>query len=892
MSWWRRLVFRGRLERQLDAELRDHVDRLTADYMRQGVDERDARRRARLAFGGLDQIKEQCRDARGTRWFDEFAQDLRHGVRLLRQSPAFTLVAVSSLALGIGATSAIFALVDSVLLKTLPVHEPERLVLLAGGSSWTNPIWEQVRDRQHQLAGGAAAWSDVRFDLSRGGRTEFVEGLWVSGGFFDVLGVPALLGRTISASDDNRDGGANGPVAVISYRFWQRHFGGAADVVGRAITLDRTPFTVIGVTPPGFFGPAIGRSFDVAVPLGTQAIVRGRESWLDARSAWVLQIVARLKPGQTAEEATRAIREAQPQIREATRPNWPSPMAAQYLRDGLTWVPAAAGPEGVRTQYARPLLIIMAVVGLVLLIACANIANLLLARAAARQHEFSMRLALGASGSRLVRQLLAESLLLATLGAGLGLVFAVWGSRMLAAQLSTPRSIVALDLPLDWRVVAFTVLVAISTAVLFGLAPALRARRSEPNEAMKEQGRTLTGGRARPLGGPLVAVQVAFSLVLVTGAGLFMRTFASLATLDLGFDRDPVLAVDVDLSRSRIAPEAREALFTRIRDAVAAVPGVAGAGLSSITPVSGSGWNGPVLLRDRPDLTGRERMTFFNSVTPGWFATYGTALRAGRDFDARDTAHAPPVGVANEAFVRKFLPGVNPIGATVQYERGPREGPLSVEIVGVVQDAAYRSVRDPVPPVLYLPVAQAHVDHMPAEMTLSVRAAAGPPALLTRSVTDAVAAIDRDVSLTFRPLAAYVDGALVRERMMAMLSGFFGALAVLLAGLGLYGMTAYAVSRRRTEIGIRMALGAEPAGVVGLVLRRVAVPVAAGLVGGAALSWWASRFVGALLYGLEPRDPGTFAGAAILLTAIAGLAAWLPARRASRIDPARVLREG
>jgi predicted permease len=892
MTWWGRLLRRGRLDGQLDAELRDHLDRLTADYVQAGLAEDEARHRARLAFGGLDQVKEACRDVRGTRWLEEIAQDLRYGLRMLRLSPAFTLVAVASLALGIGANSAIFGLVDSVLLKSLPVREPDRLVLLDDGS-WTNPIWEQIRDREAQLFQGAAAWSEIRFDLSGGGPTEFVEGLWVSGEFFDVLGVPAIAGRTFTARDDARDGGPDGPVAVISYAFWQRYFGGAEDAIGRPLTLDRISFTVVGVTPPAFFGPAVGRSFDVAVPLGTQAIVRGPQSWLDQRSTWVLEIMGRLKPGQTADAATRALRDLQPQIRAATTPmDWPAGMAGEYLRDGLTLVPAAAGPSGLRTRYAQPLLVLMAVVGLVLLIACANIANLLLARAAGRRHELSMRLALGATRARLVRQLLVESLLLAGIGAAVGLLLAQWGSHLLVSQLSTPRSTVALDLGLDWRIVAFTAGIAVATAVLFGMAPAVRARHVEPHDALKEQGRSLAGGSVRSPGGPLLVVQVAFSLVLVVAAGLFMRTFATLATLDLGFERDPVLVVDVDASRSRVPAAQRTALFARVREAAAAVPGVARAGFSRITPVSGSGWNGPVELAGRPDLTERERMTFFNSVTPGWFATYGTSLRAGRDFDERDTAGAAAVGIANETFVRKFLQGADPIGATVRYRRGPGDGPPVVRIVGVVQDAAYRSVRDPVPPVLYFPVAQAHAEETPAALSLSVRAAGGSPALLTRSLTDALALVDRDLSLTFRPLASYVNGALVRERMLAMLSGFFGALALLLAGIGLYGMSAHAVSRRRTEIGIRMALGADRGGVVRLVLRRVAAPVGLGLVAGAALSFWASRFVATLVYGLEPRDPATFAGAALVLAGTAVLAAWLPARRAARIDPARVLREG
>jgi predicted permease len=889
MTWWRRLLQRDRVERQLDAELRDHFDRLVADYVKAGSSSVEARRRARLAFGGMEQVKEDCRDVRGTRWLDELSQDVRYGLRILRKSPAFSLVAVASLALGIGANSAIFALVDGVLLKSLPVREPDRLVLLDDGS-WTNPIWEQLRDRQHEWAGAALAWSDTRFDLSHGGTTEYVEGVWASGGFFEALGVPALVGRTFGAADDQRNGGPDGPVAVISYAFWQRRFGGEASVIGRTLTLDRVPFTIVGVTPPAFLGTTPGRSFDVAVPIGTQAIVHGPRSWLDGRSTWVLEIMARLRPGQTPDEATAALRAIQPQIRAATLPDgWPAPMLEQYLREGFTLVSAAGGPAGFRSRYERPLWIIMAVVVLVLLIACANIANLMLARASGRRHELTMRLALGASRVRIARQLLVESLLLALAGAALGLVFAQWGSRLIVAQLSTPRSTVALDLALDWRVVGFTALVAVATALLFGIAPALRIRRVDPIEALKEQSRSFAGEGRRVFGAPLLVVQVACTLVLVVAAGLFMRTFGKLATLDIGLDRDAVLVVDVDIARARVGQEGRLALFERIRDAAAAVPGVRGAGLSLITPVSGAGWNGPIELPDRPDVGVRERMTSYNSATPGWFATLGTALLAGRDFTGHDSAGSPKVAIANQTFVRRYLKG-EPIGQTVRYETGP-QGIQQVEIVGVVEDAAYRSVRDPVPPVLHLPVKQAHAEG-PMRLSLSIRSASGSAALLTRSVADAIAGVDRDVSLTFRPLAAFIDGALVRERLLAMLSGFFAALALLLAGIGLYGMTAYAVSRRRAEIGIRMALGAQSSRVVAMMLKKIALPVGLGLIAGAGASYWASRYVGTLLYNIDARDPLTFAGAAVFLAVVSLVAAWLPARRAARIDPARVLHEG
>jgi putative ABC transport system permease protein len=888
VSWWRGRLRPDRAERQLDAELRDHFDRLVADYVRAGANDADARRRARLEFGGVEQLKEQCRDIRRTRWIDEIVQDLRYGLRLLRQSPAFTFVAVASLALGIGANSAIFTLVDNVLLEPLPVREPDRLVLL-DGNSWTNPVWEQIRGRQSEFSSGALAWSDARLDLSHGGATEFVEGVWASGGFFDVLGVPAVLGRTFTVADDRRDGGPDGPVAVISHAFWQRRFGGDAGAIGRTVMLNRVPFTIIGVTPRSFLGPTPGRSFDVAVPLGTVAIVSGGRSWLDDRSASMLEIMARLKPGETAETASAALRGMQPQIREATLPHgWPPRMLEQYLSGQLTLVPAAGGPTALRARYGRPLWILMAVVGLVLLIACANVANLLLARAAGRRHELTLRLALGASRARVTRQLLVESLLLAGVSASVGLLFARWASGLIVQQLSTPRSTVVLDLSFDWRIALFTASIAVATALVFGTAPALVVSRVDPHDALKQQGRTVAAAR-RSSGTPLLAVQIALTLVLVVAAGLFLRTFVRLATLDIGLDREPVLVVDVDTSRIAATPEARLALFERMREAAAAVPGVAGSGLSLITPVSGAGWNGPVELSGRPDVSPRNRLTFYNSVTPGWFSTYGTALRAGRDFDHRDTPGAPAVAIANEAFVRKYVAGPA-VGRAVRYEQGPG-GVKQALIIGVVEDAAYRSVRDPIPPILYFPVAQAHHAEGPARLSLSIRSAGEPPARLARAVGDAIARVDGNALLTFRPLSAFIDGALVRERLLAMVSGFFAGLVLLLAGIGLYGLTAYTVSRRKAEIAIRVALGARASGVIVAVMRRIAIALALGLVAGAALSYWAAQYVATLLYGIDARDPLTFVAAAVFLLTVSAVAAWLPARRAALDDPTQVLRE-
>jgi putative ABC transport system permease protein len=824
--------------------------------------------------------------------------DLRLAVRSLLGTPVVSAVAVLSLALGIGANTAIFSLINGLLLRSLPVRAPQQLALVtddvtAGISAWTNPIWEQIRDRRDELFDDAFAWSSTRFNLSQGGETQFVDGLWASGAMFDTLGVPAMLGRTFTLADDVRGGGPDGPVAVISYSYWQRRFGGAADAVGRTLALERVPFTIVGVTPPDFFGPEVGRAFDVAIPIGVEPLIRGKESFLDARSTWWLTVMVRLKQGQSADAATAALRGVQPQLREATMPlEWRPADLATYLKDPFTLVVAAAGNSPMRRRYQQPLVTILGVVALVLLIACANIANLLLARATARRHEWSVRLALGASRARLMRQLLVESLLLAGAGAAAGLLIARWASRLLVQQLSTQANTVFLDLSLDLRVLAFTTGVTIVTALLFGIAPAHRAAGTAPIEALKEHGRTTGDGRVN-LASTLVIAQVALSLVLVVAAGLFMRTLTSLANLHLGFESDRVLVVTVNAQRTEIPPAERLAVYERIRQRVAAVPGVAAAGVSVVTPVSGMTWNNRVKLSDGAQLTERLSVSNFNAITPGWLATFGTPLVAGRDVTDGDRKGAPPVVLVNQAFAQRFLNGANPIGRTVVASAGSPFAEAPREIVGLVADAVYRSLREPVPPTMYVPLAQFDDSRRPAppSVSVSIRARSESPALLARVVASAIGDVNTDLALTFRPLADQVHASLVQERIVAMLSGFFGALALLLAGLGLYGVTSYAVARRRTEIGIRMALGAAPRGVVRLVLGRVSLLVAAGIALGAGASVWAAKFVATLLYGLEPRDPATIAGSAVVLAAVGAFAGWLPAYRASRIDPADVLRE-
>jgi predicted permease len=826
-------------------------------------------------------------DPGGSRWRSALSIDWRDAWRSLCATPVVTLVALLSLGFGIGANTALFSILDSLMLRPLPVADPDRLVLIERGS-WTNPIWEQIRARERQLFDGAFAWGPRRFDLSSGGETRYVEGAFASAGLFDVLGVRPVLGRTFIPADDARGGGPEGPVAVISYGFWQRHFGGTPDVVGRSLTLSRAPFTIVGVVPRGFFGPDVGRQADVFIPIGTEPLIRGDASCLDARSCWWLAMMARLGPGQTIEEAAAGLRAVQPQIREATLPDWTNErMRAGYLSDPMTLTPGATGRSGLRGRYREPLTAIMVVVGAVLLIACGNIANLLLARAAARRRELNLRLALGASRLRIARQLLAESLLLAVAGAALGLLLASWTAALLVGQLQTFDDPVYLDLSFNWRVLAFTSAAAIVTAIVFGLAPAGGVARLSPHEALKERGRGVAGDSRFGLRNVLLVAQVACSLALLVTAGLFLRSFVGLTTAPLGFDTGDVLTIGVDVHEARVEPEARAALFERLGEAAAGVPGVERAALSVKTPGGDGGWNATVDAPGDATLPGRQRLTWVNAVTPGWFDAYGIRVLAGRDVQAGDTAGRPLVMVVNEAFARRYFGAEHPVGRDVKTALD-READ-AFRVVGMVSDAVYQTQRDGMPPTVYVPLAQS--PFLPSEIQVTTRTALRPSATLTRDVVGALHRIDAGAALTPRLLEDQFADAVTLERLVARLSSFFGALALLLAGLGLYGVTSYSVARRRGEIGVRMALGADPAGVVRLVLGRVAGLVAMGVAAGVIVSLWAAQYVAGLLYGLDPRDPVALVLAVAVLACGAGLAGWLPARRAARLDPVTVLRE-
>jgi predicted permease len=790
-----------------------------------------------------------------------------------------------------GANTAIFGVVDALLLRSLPVPSPERLVTVSSGIALNHgfkagagmnyDMWTRMHERATMFDGGFA-WAPGRVDLSRGGETQPADALFVSGGFFGTLGVPALLGRTFTIVDDVKGGGPDGLVAVVSYEVWQRRFGGAADVIGRTLPIDGVPCTIVGVMPPEFFGVEVGQPFDVVLPLAIEPNVRGARASLHHPAALMLTVMLRLKPGQSVETATAALRTMQPDILGLTGDRPPRNLPA-FLKDPYVLVPAAAGTSdrsGLRRQYARPLLTIGVVVVLVLLVACVNIANLLLIRASDRAREMSVRLALGASRWRLARQSLIESLLLAAIGAVVGFGFAAWASRVVVSSLSTPETRVSLNLSPDWRVLAVTASLAILTALVFGTGPAVRASRSAPLEALKQGGR---GASRRGRSGSPVVVQVALSLVLLAAAGLFLSTFRRLASSPLGFEAARILVVDVDTARAHTDAVSRIGYYQQLADRVKTLPGVAGAAASTITPFNQA---------TRSPLFADVNRVHEHAVSPGFFAAYGLPMRSGRDFDSRDSSGSQRVAIVSESYAAKFLRDRNPLEATLDSGRcQPPRGPCA--IVGVVGDAIFGPLRSGARATLYFPLAQPADAGPPGRtvISLSVRPAAVRPAVLAATIADALTRMDGRLSFSYRPLEQDVATALTQERLLAVLSGFFAGLALLLAALGLYGVTAYSAAKRRTEIGIRMALGATPLRVASLVLARALVLTAFGIIAGLGLSMWISRFIATLLFGVQPQDTATMALAAFALAAVATLASGIPAIRAALGNPARALRE-
>jgi predicted permease len=878
----RRLRFRLRgeqFDRDLAEEMRLHLE---MKAQASGLDAAAARRQ----FGNTTHLQEISREAWGWGFFDNLGQDLRYALRNLASSPGFTATAVLSLVLGIGANTAIFSIINAVMLRSLPVQDPRALVEvnMAGGGDdeLSTPLWEQIRDHQQSFS-GTFAYTPTRFDLAEGGESRFAEGLWVSGDYFSVLGVPTLMGRGFSADDDRWGGGREGSVAVISYRFWRDHFAGDPDVVGKMVTLDRHRFTVVGVTPRWFTGLDVDQSYDVAAPIGDFPLLHGGRSEEDEGHHWWLRVMGRIAPGQSLRQAEDRLRAITPAILRATiLPEQKEQGEADYMSTRFALKPEALGFSETRLQYRTALLVLMATVGLVLLIACANIANLLLSRSEARRRELSVRMAIGASRWRIVRQLMTESLLLALLGAGGAFLFAAWGSRMLVSLLSTSDSVLEIGVEPDLRLLGFTMAVALATALLFGLVPAIRGTRVGLNHALKESDRGSTRVR---LGKALVSGQVALSFVLLLGAGLFLGTLRNFMTLDPGFDRHNVLLVAATLPRSS-RPADRTRMYGEILAKLQSTPGVVSAASMVLTPIGRAGWAFGVEPEGFVSKQRGDDVLFLNRVSEDYFQTLQTPLIVGRAFSPRDDLAAPLAIVINETAARDFFGSANPVGRTIGMKE--RNGTDVYQVVGVVKDAKYNRLNEEPRRIGYLAAAQ---EREPSgQLNYAVRTA-GPVAGAAPAVRRAMALVSGDIALNFRDLETQVNDSLLRPRLVALLSTIFGGLALLLAVVGLYGVTSYAVAQRKSEIGIRMALGAQAGSVVRLMLRDVALFVGAGIAVGLAVSLEAGHLVESLLFGVRFRDPMVLAVAGMVLAAAIGVAAYLPARRAAQGDPMAALRE-
>ena len=900
MTWigelWRQLRYRisgTRFDQDVAEEMRLHLELRAADQQADGLAPDAARAAARRRFGNATQLQEASREAWGWTLLDATGQDIRYALRTMAANPGFTATAVLSLALGIGANTAIFSILNAVLLRSLPVEDPQRLVQVRPGPEgddvFTNPIWEQVRDRQ-QAFSGTLAYSPKAFDVADGGESHYAMGLSVSGDFFRVLGVPAIEGRVFTRDEDRRGTPA---LAVISYRFWKRNFGGERGVVGKTVRLDRHTFEIVGVTPPWFRGLDKDWGFDVAIPIACDPILHPGHNALDERSQWWLRILGRLPgrlpAGESIEQARDRMKAIAPDVFRATIPqDLPAEAQKGYLQNSFFLRPASTGFSEMGMQYRTVLYTMMAIVGLVLLIACANIANLLLARATARQREFSVRLAIGAGRARVIRQLMTESLLLAAFGSAAGLLLASWGGRLLIQMLATTHNPLDIDLSLDSRVLAFTIGAAILTALLFGLAPAFRAAGAELNQVMKENPATAARASGRfNLGKAMVAGQVALSLVLLVAAGLFLGTLRNLWRVDTGFTRHNVLVVAADVEQAAIPLAQSANIYREILDRLRSLPGVSAAATALLTPLNPQGWAQPVSPEGMAPGSAGDTVMFFNRVSSGYFAALRTPLLLGRDFDDRDGLKSPRVMIVNESAARRFFGAASPIGKTIGM--GARTPDNAVfQIVGVGKDTKYNRIDEPDRRIGYLAAGQDMEPQPRIQFTLRSDI---PVETLVPAARAAILGVNRGISLQFRSLETQVNESLLQPRIVALLSSVFGLLALLLATVGLYGVTSYAVTRRKGEIAIRMALGATRGSVVRLMLRDVVVLLALGMAAGLAASLAAGRLVASLLFGVRPRDPVQLAGAAAILAAATAVAAYLPARRAARLDPMAALRE-
>jgi predicted permease len=832
--------------------------------------------------------------------------DIRYGIRVLFKKPTFTLIAVLSLALGIGANTAIFSLLDAVMLKSLPVTSPDKLVLFGSGENlgmtndfpgesvdlFSYPFYREIQKRNDVFAGVTGLLSlewDVHGSVKANGSSgevELIKAQLVSGTYFAVLGVNAQLGRVLTDADDQHAGAH--PVAVVSHTWWQRRLAGDPNVVGSTLTIADVTYNLVGVAAKDFFGTAVGQSPDIWVPLAMEkqlppAHWDGRNN----KEFQSLYLIGRLRDGVTDSQASAVTNLVFKQALEERAGTVPSEDHAQEIRDARVELTAVGrGISQLRQQFAPSLKVLMCGVALVLLIACANVANLLLAHGASRRREFAVRLAVGAGRARLVRQLFTESALLALMGGAAGVALAWWGSKLLLTMASAGPNALPLDVTPNARILGFTAAASMLCAIVFGIAPALKAARVDPQSSLRGGKGTTRATLQNPLGKALVVGQVALSLLLLVGAGLFGRTLMNLQSLPSGFNQKNVMLFKLDTSTAgfKSTDERLPALLNAVESRVKAVPGVQAASFSFFVFNQGA-WTSPAFTREPFQPDGPNRVVSNNIVGPDYFAAMGLPLVSGRNFEGRDAGKTPRVAVISETMAQRFFPNSSAIG-----KRFGTNGPESVdqiEVIGVVKDAKYRRLDEQFRPMAYYPYAQ-----RPDVLSNFVVRFAGPPDSTITQIRQTIKGVDRNVAIDeVVSLSEHVGRSLVQQKLVARLSSFFGVLALLLACIGLYGVMSYAVARRTNEIGIRMALGAQRRGVLWLVLREVLVLIGIGLVIGLLAAFAATRVTEKLLFGLKANDPLTIAVACLVLTAVALLAGYLPARRAARVEPIAALRD-
>lgn len=895
MAWVTRMlnVFRPKKrDTEIDAELAFHLAERADDLSMDGVPRDDARREAARRFGNYLIHKEHTRDMDISRTMDALVSDLRYAMRRLRLNPGFTAVAVLSLALGIGANSAMFQLLNAVRLRPIAVANPEELAVVGRAAGFLANGWGQGRNelftfsqfeevsRRQQAFSGLAAFGTRDFNLSDGGEVRYAAGLYITPNFLSVLGVAPQLGSWLPADADARD--CAGVGVLLNHAFWQREFGSDPSAIGRTMTLDGHRFPIRAVTPPSFSGVEPAYQFDVALPVCADALFaedgKGRTA---LKWAWWLTMIGRLNPGWSVERASAHLQDISPVVfRESVPDTYRADTATQYLKNRFTAASAYAGVSSVRREYEGSLWMLLAMTGLVLLIACANLANLLLARASARERDAAVRQALGASRGRLVAELMAESVLLAALGALLGTWLAHALSAALVAFLGGSEQSLYVPLGVDWRIVAFTTSVAAGTCLLFGLVPALRATAVAPSAVMHGGRGTAASGQRHGLRRTLVVSQVALSFVLIVGALLFGQSLRNLRATDTGMVTEGVLAATLN---TRAAADRRLGLFEDVEDRVRRLPDVASAAWVLYSPFGNGGWNEEVY----DNGASKPVHVWFNRIGPGYFGTVGTTLLAGREFSRADRTGTPTVAIVNRQFAERVFGKVDPIGRHFRYQADAGATDPEFTVVGVVADTKYGGLRETPRAIAFLPVAQ---DTPPADaLTLLVRGRGAFAPVLT-GVKREMAAVDPSLLVRFSVLDTAIADSLLRDRLIATLSIGFGILAVVLSMLGLYGVMSYMVTRRQPEIGVRMALGARRLDILRLVLGEAGRLVFVGVAVGVAGSLWLTSYAESLLFGVVSRDVASLVAAAAVLTLTALLAAFVPARRAAGVDAAIVLR--